>query len=278
MQEYGMGCNKIFKLYFSEKMMKRYQPIDYGTWILGDKAREGVNIKRLNLLTPDELRVWEEAVPYQDQRNDPGHGEIATYFAIKVLDYLSGKREIAIPATICHDTGWYGDDPEAWKELVEKHKDNLQALEGEAMRRPHQNRGILLAGRILEKAKYFDKYPIKNWLEIADAIGDHDTRKLPVTENGKILRIGDFLWRASYPCMRSYSADFDPDQVKKRIEEVCLYEPNSPLDEVGFEIAKLELANTMYFKFGEKQARKVLAKDYNSELQRIEEFYRESNK
>ena len=39
------------------------------------------------------------------------------------------------------------------------------------------------------------------------------------------------------------------------------------------EIARLELANTIYFKFGEEQAREVLEKDYNSEFQRIKAFY-----
>ena len=128
-----------------------YQPIDYRTWILGDKAREGVNIKRLGILNEEELKIVDESYPYQDARNDPGHWEFSTCLAFGFLDYFPGNREIAVVETMLHDIGWYGNDPNAWKRLVEKHKDNLQALEGEETRRPHQNRGILLAGRILEK-------------------------------------------------------------------------------------------------------------------------------
>ena len=254
-------------------MLEKYVPIDYRTWILGDKAREGINIKKLNLLNQEELGIANASISYQDARNDPGHWEFSTRSALVLLNYLPGKREIAVPTTICHDIGWYGNDPNAWKALAEKHKDNLQALETEDKRRPHQNRGILLTGRILEQTGYFDKYPLENWLEIADGIGDHDTKKLPATENGRILRMSDFLWRATYPVVEIYIPDEDVTKTKKRIEETCLYEPNSPLGDMGFEIAKLELANTIYFKFGEEQARQTLGDEYSQELEQIKAFY-----
>ncbi|MEK6820357.1 MAG: hypothetical protein AABX71_01480, partial [Nanoarchaeota archaeon] len=242
-------------------------------WILGDRARKGVNIKRLGILTEEELRIWNDAVPYQDQRNDPGHGEMTAYFAIKLLKYLPGEHRVAVPAAILHDTGWYGDDPEAWKKLVEASKDNLQALDSEANRRPHQNRGILIAGRVLERGGYFDTYPFANWLEIADIIGDHDTRKLPTTVNGRIVRVADLLWRVTYPHAEIYMADKPPEEILSRVKETCLSEPFlSHLGDIGTQIARIEFANMIHFKFREK-AKEALEKDYGKELERIVQFY-----
>ena len=176
--------------------LSSYQPIDYRNWVLGDEARKGVNIKRLNVLTQKEIELFDEAVHYQDQRNDPGHGEQTVYSALKLLDYIPGNRNITVPAAIFHDTGWYGNDPDAWKKLCEANKDNLKSLDDEANRRPHQNRGIMVAGRIFQKLDFPDE---KYHFEIADIIGDHDTRKLPTTESGKIVRAADLLWRVTYP-------------------------------------------------------------------------------
>ena len=94
-----------------------YTPIDYSNWELGDSARNGVNIKKLDLLNPNELEILNATTPYQDQRNDPGHGELTAYFAIKLLDDIPGTREVVVPAAILHDSGWWGVDPDYWKNL-----------------------------------------------------------------------------------------------------------------------------------------------------------------
>ena len=51
--------------------IKTYKPLDYKIWILGNEARKGVNIKRLGILSKEELQIWNESIPYQDQRDDP---------------------------------------------------------------------------------------------------------------------------------------------------------------------------------------------------------------
>src|SRR3989344_5432770 len=100
--------------------------------------------------------------------------------------YYPGIREIVVPSIIFHDTGWYGNDPEEWKKLVELNKGNLKVLDSEELRRPHQNRGIMVAGRGFKQIGY----PSEEYhFEIADIIGDHDTRKLPTTDSGIIMRI-----------------------------------------------------------------------------------------
>ncbi|MBS3079321.1 hypothetical protein J4218_04320 [Candidatus Pacearchaeota archaeon] len=243
----------------------KYTPIDYLTWILGDEARKGANIKRLGVLRPRELKLLEAFVPYQDCRNDPGHGEISTLIGIRLLDYLPGIREIVVPAVLGHDTGWYGTDPDAWKRLVEANKENLKSLDSEVNRRPHQNRGIIVSGRIFQKIGYPDE---KYHFEIADIIGDHDTRKLPTTDSGRIMRIADLLWRVTYPCVQIYMANLCSEEIFKRVKETCIEGEKTHLGEIGLRIGRLEFANTMFFKFG-KEARKVLLPEYKEELERI---------
>lgn len=235
--------------------MKEYKPLDYRKWVLGDEARNGVNIKRLNLLTRNELEIWGEAIPYQDSREDPGHGEMTVYFALKLLDYLPGNRKIVVPAALLHDTGWYGNNSR-WKKLLDDNKNNLQALETEAMRRPHQNRGVLIAGRILEKTGYFSRNPVSYGLEIADIIGDHDTRKLPASGSGKIVRAADLIWRVTYPCMQIFMKGRSPEDVLRRVKETCLSDELLPhLGGIGTKIAGIELENMMSFKFPGKDAK-----------------------
>jgi len=254
-------------------MLKDYNPINYDKWIIGNEAREGVNIKRLRILNELELKIFDASFSYQDCRDDPGHGEMSAYFALEFLKYFPGRREIAVPTAILHDIGWFGNDPQAWKNAVKENKNDLQSLETEMKRRPHQNRGIFLATQILNSVGYFEKYPLKNGLEIADIIGDHDTRKLPANEEGKNVRFADFLWRPTFPCLQIFFPKESEDELVNIVERTCLYEPKSPLEGVAFEIAKIELANTIFFRFGEKKAEKVLKKDYFPEFKKVKEFY-----
>ncbi len=250
--------------------IEKYVPIDYGLWILGNEARNGVNIKKLEILNKKELELWNYAVHYQDCRNDPGHAEISTLLGIRLLEFLPGIREVVVPSIIFHDTGWYGNDPDAWKKLAEANKDNLKALDSEELRRPHQNTGIMVMGRGFQQVGYPDE---KYHFECAYTVGDHDTRKLPTTESGRIMRIADLLWRVTYPHAEIYMRDWSPEDILKRVEKTCLIGEKVHLGEVGVALGKLELANTMYFKFGEEEARRVLLPEYEKELERVAENF-----
>src|SRR3989344_4142923 len=247
-------------------MIFNYTPLNYGGWVLGDEAREGVNIKKLGLMNECESEIWNNAVPYQDKRDDPGQAEIVTYSAIKLLEYIPGKREIVVPSAILHDIGWYGNDPQLWDKLMEKHKGSLKSLDSEAIRRPRQNRGLLLAGRVLEKSRYFENHLYESWLEIADIIGDHDTKQLPTTENGKIMRAADLMWRMSYPHAERYFHNCSPEEVVKNINDSTF----SLSDEKGLRplekrIARIELANTLKFKFKDEVGEEI-SREFSKEF------------
>lgn len=254
--------------------LNKYTPLDYRTWILGDQARKGVNIKRLDLLDEGELRIWNSAIPYQDQRNDPGQGEIVAYFAKEFLKYIQGNRKVVVPAAILHDVGWYGGDAKAWRRLVlskmKKGSAEMQkATETEEQRRPHQNRGCLIAGRILGEVGWPEKYGN----EIADIIGDHDTRKLPATENGEIVRAADLMWRVSYPCLQIYQGDNTLAKILEVTNGTALYmPPPRNLRETELKIARIEFVNSLFFRFG-AQVKNVLGKEYKEELDKITRFY-----
>lgn len=159
--------------------LKAYQPIDYQKWLLGEQAREGANIK--HLFTREELTIWNKAQPYQDSRNDPGHAEFVTYFALQLLKILGGKREIIVPAAILHDIGWSQMEWEF----------NIQKVNQREVRLKHEKIGAKLAREILSKLNYK--------LELVEETGEiilgHDTRDNVLSLNDGIVKDADKLWR-----------------------------------------------------------------------------------
>lgn len=257
-----------------------YVPLDYRAWILGDKAREGVNIKRLGVLNENELRLLDSAIPFQDMRNDPGQAEIVAYFASKLIDLgMPGEREVAIPSAILHDTGWYKQgDPNSWKKRVEAGL----ATEGESIRRPAQNRAIYIAGMLLPKAL---DLPEEKQFEIADIIGDHDTQLLPTTQSGLVLRCADMLWRFSYPHNQIYRPKVKPEEVLSVMEGkdgLGKFLNNENLRggydlqdiAIAVRLARIELVNSLYFKYGEC-ASDALGDRYSDELDIVKTVYSE---
>jgi len=124
----------------------------------------------------------------------------------------------------------------------------------------------MVAGRAFNQVGY---PPEKYHFEIADIIGDHDTKRLSTTDSGRIMRIADMLWRVTYPMVQIYLPNSSPQQVFERMKNVCLESEAEHLGEVGLKIARLECVNAMSFKFGEI-ARRVFPPDYKPEFERIE--------
>lgn len=135
-------------------------------------------------------KIWEAALPYQDKRDDVGHAEIVTKFAMKLCELEEANGDIVIPAAILHDIGW-SQLPEKEKYLI--FNSGATKEEKNDVRIRHQEEGVKLARGILEKMKYAPEI-IEKILEI---ISQHDTRKGFFSKEDGIMRDADKLWRFS---------------------------------------------------------------------------------
>lgn len=233
---------------------------------MGERAREGCNIKRMGLLNENEKKLWEEAMPYIDKRDDAGQAELVSYFTIELMKFFHAIREVVLPAAMLHDVGFYGIDPRDWKNLVRKGKTN-----GELARRPHQNRGILLVGKLFERVGY--PFEEKYQMEVAEIIGDHDTRKLPTSESGRVMRAADLLWRVTYPCIETYHSGKSVESLIEISEKNSL-EMRHPysLNDIAKNMGRIELVNSLFWKF-KKKSFGALSEKYGPELEKIRKMY-----
>lgn len=221
-----------------------YEPIDYKKW---DFSGKGKNIS--GLLKPLEKKIWEAALPYQDKRDDKGHGEIVTYFSLKLLDEVKkAKRNIVIPAAILHDTGW-GEVTKSEINLF--YEMEIDSFTGQAiwqryepiLRARHQEQGVQVAEEIL---KGLESYSKEETEKILDIISEHDTRKGFLNANDGIMRDADKLFRFSVSCLKlaiRKGRTFEGgkthyDQSKKWINQKGFFYSN-----ISREIASTELEN-----------------------------------
>ena len=155
--------------------------------------------------------IWKLALPYQDQRDDPGHAKITLKYAQELLLREKGNEDVIIPAIILHDIGW--------SQLIKgrrilvfaksaREEDKLE------VQLEHQNESVRLAAGILREVQYPDEL-IKEILEI---ISQHDTRKGFISKNDGLVRDADKLWRTSregFAAAEARSISRDESQLKK---------------------------------------------------------------
>ena len=135
-------------------------------------------------------KIWELALPYQDKRNDFGHAEITTQFAVRLLETEKGDEKVVLPAIIMHDIGW---SQVSEKERMSIFDSKITPEEESRVRKKHEEEGVKLARQILEKIHY----PTEFVEEILDIISEHDTRKGFASANDGLVRDADKLWRFS---------------------------------------------------------------------------------
>ncbi len=163
-----------------------YTPIDYNSWNFGG---QGKNI--LDSLKKSERDIWGAALPFQDKREDIGHAETVTYFALKILESIPADRRIVIPAAILHDTGWSQLSSE---EIAKFYLPNWKEFEPQ-LRRKHQEEGVKTAREVL--GVLYKKELIPSILEI---ISQHDTRQGFLNTEDGVVRDADKLWIFTAPC------------------------------------------------------------------------------
>jgi HD superfamily phosphodiesterase len=135
-------------------------------------------------------KIWQLALPYQDQRDDTGHAETSLNYARELVLREGGNEDVIIPAIILHDIGW--------SRLIKgrrilvfarsaREEDKLE------VQLEHQNESVKLASHILKEVNY----PGELVPEILEIISQHDTRKGFISKNEGLVRDADKLWRTS---------------------------------------------------------------------------------
>jgi len=141
----------------------------------------------------DFVKIWLLALSYQDKRNDEGHVEIATRYAIEMLqmvynaDNFTANPLIVLPAITLHDIGW--SKMPADKLLIAYNPPSKEAEY--TARLEHQIYALETAEIILTQVKC----PSLAKGKILVIISQHDTRKGFYGLNDAIVRDADKLWR-----------------------------------------------------------------------------------
>jgi hypothetical protein len=135
-------------------------------------------------------KIWQMALPYQDKRDDKGHAQITTSYAIRLLELESCYEDIIIPAIILHDIGWSKLSKSQRMLIFNQDSTETQKLE---VRYKHQDTGVRLAKKILGQINY----PIELIAQITEIISQLDTRLGFISHNEGIVRDADKLWRFS---------------------------------------------------------------------------------
>jgi hypothetical protein len=129
-------------------------------------------------------QIYALAKPHLNTRKNDIHVEISYRFACRLLLDEPGDPDVVIPAIICHDLGWT------------KVPEDLQLKAfgptfDPELRRIHEVEGVKLARDILDRVNY-DAVKTAEILEIIDG---HDSRLHAVSDNDKIVKDADKLFR-----------------------------------------------------------------------------------
>jgi hypothetical protein len=218
-----------------QEMLKDYQPINYDNW---DESGKGLNI--LHLLSPLEDKIWSAALPFQDKRDDQGHAENVTYFALKLLHYFpTPNRNIVVPAAILHDTGW---SQMTEVELKLFYIPNWKDYEA-PLRANHQKKGVEVADKILTQIGY----PQEFRQQILDIISEHDSRAGFLSVEDGIARDADKLWRYTLPhlYLTMKKRESSPEELRKRLYGDYFSKPGFFHSDISKGIGRIEFDHSM---------------------------------
>jgi HD superfamily phosphodiesterase len=187
-------------------------------------------------------KIWELALPLQDQRDDPGHAEVTLQYATSLAASEAGDEDIVIPAMILHDIGYSQLSKERRLSVFDKSKTDDQRR---AVQIEHQNAGVILAKGLLVKAEY----PFALVPEILEIISQHDTRKGFISKNEGLVRDSDKLWRFSKKAFEAGATRNKDRQESADAQEKRLKDLEAEIDKSGYfyserakQLAREELA------------------------------------
>lgn len=200
--------------------------------------------KTEDIISAVKLRqlIWINSLPYQDKRNDEGHAQAVTMFAVELLGKVRGANsDVVIPAAMLHDVGW-SKVPEIERFIVFRARAGSTEASKIIAQLKHQIYGVILAYKILKEVSYPDDL-IE---EILVIISFHDTREEWLGLNDAIVRDADKLWRYSQAGFENYikNSNCNKEQAKEWliVLEKCINKPGFFMLEESREIARREFS------------------------------------
>ncbi len=180
-------------------------------------------------------KIWETALPYQDQRDDDGHARTTLKYAKILLELEGGNEDIVLPAIILHDIG-YSQLPRPRRMMIfSKHATPYQR---DTIQHEHQAESVILGEKILKKLSY----PADLIPKILEIVSQHDTRKGFISREEGLVRDADKLWRFSCESfsLNKNRTGADMEERCKRLEK-DLENPDFIYSESAKRIAREEL-------------------------------------
>ena len=155
------------------------------------------------VIKPIYQKIFERAKPFLRTRKNLTHTQIALRYALRLLREKKGDEGIVIPAILLHDVGWKMIPSNLQLTAFGPNLSNPQLV------RVHEVQGAKIAEAILKELHY----PPKKIKEICEIIQGHDTRKRPISQDDRIVKDSDKLWRYS---RRGMAVDLDRFHIPRR--------------------------------------------------------------
>jgi HD superfamily phosphodiesterase len=130
--------------------------------------------------------LWRCALPYLDTRHNALHTRISFDFAVQLLEQEEGDPLVVLPAIILHDVGW--------KRISEHLHPQAFGPKGKPqLNRIHEEEGVNIARELLKQTA-IDGHRVAQILTIIDG---HDSRIEAISQNDRLVKDADKLWRYS---------------------------------------------------------------------------------
>jgi HD superfamily phosphodiesterase len=183
------------------------------------------------VIKPIHQKIFERAKPFLRTRKNLIHTQIALRYTLRLLKEEEGDEGIVIPAVLLHDVGWKMIPSNLQLTAFGPNPSNPQLV------RVHEVEGAKIAEAILKEFRY----PPKKIGEISRIIRGHDSRKRPISQNDRIVKDSDKLWRYS---RRGMAVDLDRFRIPRReylifLEAIINYWFLTP---TGREVARREIS------------------------------------
>jgi HD superfamily phosphodiesterase len=135
-------------------------------------------------------RLFKEAKPYLQARDDFKHARISHQYALLLMGREQGDKKIVEPAVILHDVGWSCLAPQQIALAYGVRAGGLEALE---LNRIHEVQGAVITRRILQALDY----DAVSTDQITRIVERHDSGTEIATAEEGLVKDADKLWRFS---------------------------------------------------------------------------------